>query len=687
MKFSIKVLLSILLLSNAAYAQTASILPPAKTTFVDQNGKPLTSGSVGFYIPNTTTQKTTWQDAAETIPNLNPVILDGAGRALILGSGNYRQIVKDRNGNLIWDQVTSSTGSGGGSSPTATGDGDLVGTIKPWAGLTAPNQYMFTYGEELSRTTYAALFTAITSTQAVFCSSGSPILTGLGDTTNFPIGAKVEIACVVSGVSTIASKTSNSITLADNSNVNLNTSAIIFPWGNGNASTTFNLPDFRGFAIAGNNNMGGVASSILTTQFFGAANPNSIGAAGGSQTSNIVLLAANLPAYTPAGTITNGTITITQNANITNAGLAASGGSGAPTSAAATISASQATSTFAGTPQGGTSTPIASSLIQPTKTSNYIIKVTPDTNSATASGVTSLGGMTGDIACGTNVICTGNTISFNAATTVNISQITGLGTNVETFLVTPTSANLAAAVTDETGSGAAVFGTSPTLVTPNIGAATGTSLTTTSTITGSVIVGKSTQAFNAGGQINAFDITDTNRQVWFGFDPTLEMGYIQAIWQTHGFEPLLLNPNTGGVSINKTTNAAALDVTGSGLFTGSILSNGTAGVGYSTGAGCAVTQASSRLTTTPACNKPSGDVTLFSAAATVGVYATFTVANTTIAANDTVSLSFKSTTNTYNAVVVAINAGVGFNISLGSVSGTSTDAPVLHFNVIKGVNN
>lgn len=43
------------------------------------------------------------------------------------------------------------------------------------------------------------------------------------------------------------------------------------------------------------------------------------------------------------------------------------------------------------------------------------------------------------------------------------------GTNVATFLATPTSANLAAALTDETGSGALVFGTAPTLTSPAIG--------------------------------------------------------------------------------------------------------------------------------------------------------------------------------------------------------------------------
>jgi hypothetical protein len=41
--------------------------------------------------------------------------------------------------------------------------------------------------------------------------------------------------------------------------------------------------------------------------------------------------------------------------------------------------------------------------------------------------------------------------------------ISGLGANVEAFLATPSSANLAAALTDETGSGVAVFGTAPTI--------------------------------------------------------------------------------------------------------------------------------------------------------------------------------------------------------------------------------
>jgi len=54
--------------------------------------------------------------------------------------------------------------------------------------------------------------------------------------------------------------------------------------------------------------------------------------------------------------------------------------------------------------------------------------------------------------------------------------ITALGTGIATFLGTPSSANLAAALTDETGTGANVFANSPTLVTPTLGVATATSI-------------------------------------------------------------------------------------------------------------------------------------------------------------------------------------------------------------------
>ena len=70
---------------------------------------------------------------------------------------------------------------------------------------------------------------------------------------------------------------------------------------------------------------------------------------------------------------------------------------------------------------------------------------------------------------------------LTSATGLPISTgVAGLGTGVATFLATPTTANLLAAVTGETGTGAVVFATSPTLVTPVLGVATATSINGTS---------------------------------------------------------------------------------------------------------------------------------------------------------------------------------------------------------------
>ena len=66
--------------------------------------------------------------------------------------------------------------------------------------------------------------------------------------------------------------------------------------------------------------------------------------------------------------------------------------------------------------------------------------------------------------------------------------VSGLGTGVATFLATPSSANLIAAVTDETGTGSLVFATSPTLVTPALGTPASGNLTNT-TVDGTNKVG------------------------------------------------------------------------------------------------------------------------------------------------------------------------------------------------------
>jgi hypothetical protein len=92
-------------------------------------------------------------------------------------------------------------------------------------------------------------------------------------------------------------------------------------------------------------------------------------------------------------------------------------------------------------------------------------------------------GVTSSTGSGANVLSTSPTLvtpilgtptsgTLTNCTGFPVANISGLGTGVATFLATPSSANLAAAVTGETGTGALVFATSPTLVTPDLGTPT-----------------------------------------------------------------------------------------------------------------------------------------------------------------------------------------------------------------------
>lgn len=358
-----------------AYAQTASILPPAKTTFIDQNGKPLTSGTVDFYIPGTTTRKATWQDAGQTILNSNPVVLDAAGRALILGTGSYRQIVKDRNNNIVWDQITAQ--GGGGSGGGGIGDGNQPGAIIPWAGLVPPNNYAFTYGQELSRATYSVLYGNITLVQNVTCGSGSPTLTSISDTSQLNIGAYIEGSCIPAGTIVI-SKTASTVVMSANALVTTTISARFFPWGNGNGTTTFNVPDLRGVVLPGRNNMGGAAGALISNPTYN--DPNSINGFGGSQTSSLTTQAM-LPAV---NFVVSGSAPGASNNVDVVRGSASSvtGGGGVAGVGAASFSQIATTTTLTGAgvvaSSGGSSAPFRT--VQPSRTINYVIKLLPDTN-------------------------------------------------------------------------------------------------------------------------------------------------------------------------------------------------------------------------------------------------------------------------------------------------------------------
>lgn len=406
-----------------AFAQTAALVPNANQQYFDANGNPLAGGSVYSYVPNTTTAKTTWSDQNELNPNTQPVVLNAGGfpsAGAIFGQGNYRQIVKDANGNLIWDGFTSAYGSATPSGANGT-DTAPVGTIAAFSGFAIPTNWQLAYGQALSRTTFAQLLTALTiSTTTAGCTQTSTTVSGFALTAQIPVGAAIESTCLPTSTTVASIVNSTTITVSQAATATGTFTATVFPWGEGDGVSTFNVPDLRGRVFAGADCMGGATqtancASRLSTSFGFSKNPYTPAITGGLDhtSASTTLAAGNIPqvstSYTPGGAI-SGTQAFA-NVICISCGSTLTGGGGSPNLSAETLTVNFANATFSGTPATitvGSASPSAATsanfgVIQPTVTTNYIIKVAPNTSGG--GGVTSLGGMFGDIVCGTGLTC------------------------------------------------------------------------------------------------------------------------------------------------------------------------------------------------------------------------------------------------------------------------------------------
>jgi hypothetical protein len=221
-----------------------------------------------------------------------------------------------------------------------------------------------------------------------------------------------------------------------------------------------------------------------------------IAATGGSGTVTSVSGTGTVNGLTLTGTVTSsGSLTLGGTLDLSSP--PAIGGTSANTGAFTSITSTSASGilTRAASTQDGVEV-----IGRAGGTSSYKVTLTPTTLSASrtltlpdASGTILTTGAAVTVAQGGTGITSGtsggvpyfsatNTIASSAALAANALVIGGgagvapstttTGTGILTFLGTPSSANLAAAVTDETGSGALVFATSPTLVTPVLGTPT-----------------------------------------------------------------------------------------------------------------------------------------------------------------------------------------------------------------------
>ena len=119
---------------------------------------------------------------------------------------------------------------------------------------------------------------------------------------------------------------------------------------------------------------------------------------------------------------------------------------------------------------------------------------------------------------------------------------------------------------------------------------------------------------------------------------------------------------------------------------GNVLVTSAAGLGYGTGAGGTVTQATSKATAVTL-NKPTGQITMNNAALAGSASVIFALSNSLISATDTVIVSHSATGGTANAYVTqALTCGAGSvtirvtNITAGSLS----EAAIINFSIIKG---
>lgn len=208
----------------------AQLLQNLKTRYFDANGVPLSGGKLFAFQAGTSTPQDTFTDQSGGTPNLNPVILDANGQADVWVSGlGYKFILQDSNGVVQWTEDNVYEIEPGSITNSKLAD-DSVSTEKIQEGAVT--------ADEIAAKTVTAAQIADHTLIELNC----PVKFGF-----IPTGAVIGFAGTAAPTGYL---------LCDGSAVSRTTYANLFSvlgisHGQGDNSTTFNLPDGRGRFMRG----------------------------------------------------------------------------------------------------------------------------------------------------------------------------------------------------------------------------------------------------------------------------------------------------------------------------------------------------------------------------------------------------------------------------------------------------
>jgi len=307
-----------------------------------------------------------------------------------------------------------------------------------------------------------------------------------------------------------------------------------------------------------------------------------------------------------------------------------------------------------------------------------------------SAGVTSFNGRTGAVTGVDSVNGTTGAVTNIATTSGTLAQF-----------ASTTSAQLATVLSDETGTGVAVFNANPTIGSASVSTPALIVQAATSQISGDIMrVTDSTGAIYTNFYIGGFAVSASDFSSVLILDGTgmslqnslpLTVGntvldaFGRVKYSATGLLKIGDNITTGG-GIQVGTAASATTINGTTSVVGNTTVTGTlqssSKFGYQTDGGNA-TQLTS-ITTTVTLNQLCGTITLFSGARASQTNVVFTFTNSTIAANDIIVFSHVSG-GTIGAYTINATAAAGSaSVTIRNVNTASlTEAPVFRFIVVK----